>query len=150
MISLVNFLPRGFSGTAAFHRLGQRRVFQHVSAGIAGGEQRRPQRAGLDVGTLGARPVRGAARAGRERQRSVDMTNDVGEADVLGRARQQEAALLAAVAEDEVAAAQLGEDLLEKRAGDFCFTRERADGNRAFIAMAREADHRPQCVFGPL
>ena len=150
MISLVNFLPRRLGGTAAFHRFGQRRAFQHVGAGIAGGEQGRPQRAGLDISALGAGTVRGAARAGRERQRSIDVTNDVGEADVLGRACQKEAALLAAMADDEIAAAQLGEDLLEKRAGDFRFARERGDGDRAFIAIASEADHRPQCVFGPL
>ena len=107
-------------------------------------------RAGFDIGAFGTGPVRGAARARRERQRPVDVTDDIGEADVLGRARQEKAALLAAMADDEIAPPQLGKDLLEERAGDFRLTRELGDGDRAFVAVAREADHRPQCVFGPL
>ena len=148
--SLGDFQAAGSGETTVFDSPRQRRVFQHVGAGVAGGEQGRPQRAGLDIGAFGTGPVRSATRAGRERQRSVDVTDDVGEADVLGLARQEEAALLAAMTDDEVAAAQLRKNLLEERAGNFRFTRERGDGDRAFFAMAGEADHRPQCVFGPL
>ena len=98
--------------------MGEAVTIENVGDGVAHIEHEKTEAAVFLVraGTFG---VGRMAHTSDRRERAVDETHDLAHGDVFRRLREEESTVLAALAINDAGLAELNENLLQKREGDF-------------------------------